>query len=105
MAGITPRERVLAAINRQEPDQVPLEVGGGSSTSMAVEGQENLKQYLALSGAAQEANKIFHVAPLGERVMLLLGSDCRPLGIGPPSRWKSPPPPEPGTFVDLWGIT
>ena len=27
MAEMTPRERVLAAINHQEPDRVPLEIG------------------------------------------------------------------------------
>jgi hypothetical protein len=27
MTEITPRERVLAAINHQEPDRVPLEIG------------------------------------------------------------------------------
>ncbi len=105
MPEMTPRERVLAAINHQEPDRVPLDIGGGSSTSIVVEGYENLKQYLGVSGETQEANRIFRVARLDERVMQRLGSDCRPLGIGPPSRWKPPPPPEPGTFVDLWGIT
>lgn len=44
MAEMTPRERVWAAVNHQEPDRVPLDIGGGSSTSIVVEGYENLKE-------------------------------------------------------------
>jgi uroporphyrinogen decarboxylase len=105
MAEMTPRERVLAAINHLEPDRVPLDIGGGNSTSIMVEGYDSLKQYLGISAETREVNKIFRVAGLDERVMQGLGSDCRPLRIGPPSQWEPPPPPELGTFVDLWGIT
>ena len=41
---MTSRERVLAAINHREPDRVPLDIGGGGSTSIVVEGYEKLKQ-------------------------------------------------------------
>jgi hypothetical protein len=34
MAEMTPRERVWAALNHQEPDRVPLDIGGGASTSI-----------------------------------------------------------------------
>ena len=44
MAEMTPRERVWAAVNKQEPDRVPLDIGGGSSTSIVVEGYEDLKE-------------------------------------------------------------
>ncbi|MFB0545938.1 MAG: uroporphyrinogen decarboxylase family protein [Anaerolineae bacterium] len=104
MAEMTPRERVRAALNHQEPDRVPLDIGGGSSTSIVVVGYEKLKQHLGVSGETKILNKIFRVARLDESVMQRLGSDCRPLGIRPPLHWK-PPPSEPGTFTDMWGIT
>lgn len=104
MSEMTSRERVLAAINHQEPDRVPLDIGGGSSTGIVVEGYEKLKQYLGMSGQTGEMNKIFRVARLNESVMQRLGSDCRPLGIKSPANW-TPPPAEPGTFTDIWGIT
>jgi uroporphyrinogen decarboxylase len=104
MAEMTPRQRVLAAINHQEPDRVPLDIGGGSSTSIVVEGYDRLKRTLRVTSDTWEMNKPFRVAGLDESVMQRLGSDCRPLGIKPPSKW-SPPPSEPGTFTDLWGIT
>ncbi len=104
MTEMTPRQRVLAAINHQEPDRVPLDIGGGSSTSIVVEGYDRLKRTMGVTGDTREMNKPFRVARLDESVMQRLGSDCRPLGIKPPSKW-SPPPSEPGTFTDLWGIT
>ncbi len=104
MAEMTPRERVLAALNHQEPDRVPLDIGSGSSTGIVVEGYEKLKRHLGVSGETRILNKIFRVARLDESVMQRLGSDCRPLGLRPPLRWQ-PPPAEPGTFTDVWGVT
>jgi uroporphyrinogen decarboxylase len=104
MAEMTPRERLWAAVNHQEPDRVPLDIGGGSSTSIVVEGYENLKERWGVLGETKIMSKIFRVARLDESVMRRLGSDCRPLGIKPPARW-TPPPAEPGTFIDMWGIT
>ena len=47
MAEMTSRERVWAALNHQKPDRVPLDIGGGASTTIVVEGYEKLKQHLA----------------------------------------------------------
>jgi uroporphyrinogen decarboxylase len=104
MAEMTPRERVWAAVNHREPDRVPLDIGGGSSTGIVVEGYDKLKEHLGVSGETRELNKIFRVARTDEEVMQRLDSDCRPLGIRPPENW-TPPPAEPGTFIDIWGIT
>jgi len=104
MAEMTPRERVWTALNHQEPDRVPLDIGGGASTSIVVEGYENLKERWSVPGETGILSKIFRVARLDESVMQRLGSDCRPLGIRPPANW-TPPPAEPGTFTDMWGVT
>lgn len=42
MAKITSRERVVRALNHEESDRVPLDIGGGSSTSIVVEGMRSL---------------------------------------------------------------
>jgi uroporphyrinogen decarboxylase len=104
MAEMTPRERVWAALNHQEPDRVPLDIGGGASTTIIEEGYEKLKENLGIKAEPRILNKIFRMARLDEAAMQRLGSDCRPLGIRPPVNW-APPPAEPGKFIDLWGIT
>jgi len=104
MTEMTSRERVMAAINFQEPDRIPLDIGGGMSTSIVEEGYEELKKYLGVTGETRVMNKTFRIAMLDEAVMQRLGCDCRPLMARPPSRWK-PSPSEPGTFKDIWGIT
>jgi uroporphyrinogen decarboxylase len=101
---MTSRERVVAAINHHEPDRVPVDIGGGSSTSISVEANERLKRHLGMEGSSAELSKIFRVAALDEKVMQRLGSDCRPLRSKSARRW-SPPPSEPGTLVDIWGVT
>lgn len=103
MAEMTSRERVLAAVNHQEPDRVPLDIGGGSSTSIVVEGYERLKQHWGLKAPPRILNEIFRVARLDEEAMARLGSDCRPITGKPLANW-SPPPSEPGTFIDIWGV-
>ncbi len=104
MAEMTSRERVWAAINHQEPDRVPLDIGGGNSTTIVVEAYERLKEYLGINLPTREMNKAFRLARLDEQVMQQLGSDCRPLLMKGPAQW-TPPPSPPGTFVDIWGIT
>ena len=101
---MTSRERVVAALNHREPDRVPVDIGGGSSTSISVEANARLQQYLGMEGNTAELSKMFRVAALDERVMQRLGSDCRPLRSKSPRRWSAPPS-EPGTLIDIWGVT
>jgi len=105
MTQMTPRQRVWAAVNHQEPDRVPLDIGGGSSTTIVIEGYEKLKKYWGINGETVIMNKPFRLAKLNEEVLLRLGSDTRPLNIKGPANWKPPATDNPDQFVDLWGIT
>lgn len=105
MAEMTSRERVQTALNHQEPDRVPLDIGGGASTTIVIEGYEQLKDSLGISGKTRIMNKVFRLARLDESVLKRLGSDCVPLGIKPPLNWTMPAPPSKDCFVDIWGIT
>lgn len=104
MAAMTSRERVITALNHREPDRVPLDIGGGTSTTIVVEGYDRLKAEWGIPGETRIMNKAFRLARLDEDVMMRLGSDTRPLTIKGPANW-TPPPAEPGYFVDLWGVT
>ena len=100
---MTSRERVQMALNHEEPDRVPLDIGGGSSSSIVVEGYENLKRHLGVYSESKILNRVFRVARLDNALLRRLGSDCHPLGVGPPQKW-SPPPSESGSFIDIWGL-
>ena len=44
MTSLTSRQRVLTACRHQEPDRVPIDIGGGTSTTLVVEAYDNLKR-------------------------------------------------------------
>ena len=55
---------MLATLDYQEPDHVPVDVGGGYSASMSVERYENLKQYLGITRESEALDSIFRIAKL-----------------------------------------
>jgi uroporphyrinogen decarboxylase len=103
MKEMTSRERVIAAVNHQEADRVPVDIGGGSNTSISIEGYERLKGLLGIQSPTRTMNMLFRVAELDRRVIDTLGGDCLPLRSRSPRRWTSPPS-EPDTYIDMWGI-
>ncbi len=104
MPSLTSRQRVLTALDHREPDRVPIDFGGGTSTTLVVEAYDNLKRHLDLDlGETRTLSKIYRSARLDEVVMQRLSSDCYPLRGRGPANW-TPPPTEPGTFVDFWGV-
>jgi uroporphyrinogen decarboxylase len=50
---MTSRDRVLRALNHQEPDRVPLDLGGTHDSSIVVEGYERLKAHFGVSTPTQ----------------------------------------------------
>lgn len=103
MAKMTSRERVQAALRHQERDRVPLDIGGGNSTTLLVETYENVKDYLGISAPTHIMSKAFRSAELDEETLVRLGSDVRPVRTKPPKNW-TPPASEPGTFIDGFGV-
>jgi len=103
MAKMTSRERVVAALNHQEPDLVPIDFGSGMSTSLVVEAYDKFKSVVGIPGEITVLSKLFRVARLDEAAMVRLNSDCRPIQTKSPTRW-TPPATERGTYVDIWGI-
>lgn len=47
---MTSRERILAAINHEEPDYVPLDLGATPSSGISAIAYNNLKKYLGMTG-------------------------------------------------------
>jgi len=47
-SGMTSRERIITALNHQEPDRIPIDLGGMDSTGITGIAYRNLKRYLGL---------------------------------------------------------
>ncbi len=81
---MTSRERVLAALNHQEPDRVPLDLGGTFVTSIAATTLDRLRRHLGLEHLPVKVYDCWQMLgevewDLVERLQL----DCLP--VNPPS--------------------
>jgi uroporphyrinogen decarboxylase len=103
MPGMSPRRRVLLALNHREPDLVPLDIGGGGSTTILAEGYGKLKQYLGVRTETRMMSELFRSVLLDECVMQRLGSDFRPLLLKSPRKRRRAGAAA-GTVMDAWGI-
>jgi len=101
---LTSRERVLLALNHQEPDRVPIVFGADGSTAMLVPAYQNLKRYLGIECETQLFDRAFQYARIDEEVMVRFEADVRTL-LGPASLRCAPVNGPDDTFTDYWGIT
>ncbi len=97
------RERVIKTINHQEPDRVPLDIGGGTSTTIVIEAYDKLKEYLGIKEKTEIMSKTFRLAKISETMIKELGSDCYPLGIKGSKKLKSKEV-DSGSYIDAWGV-
>ena len=49
MKTMSHRGRILTALNHEEPDRVPVDLGGTTATSMFADAYEHLKGYLGIN--------------------------------------------------------
>jgi len=99
-----PRERVLRALNHQEVDRVPIDLGGTQNSTMCAGAYENFKRFLGVETATRELSRVFETVIMDEAVLSRLPVDTRGVYARPPAvsrtRWL-----DDRTFVDEWGIT
>jgi uroporphyrinogen decarboxylase len=103
---LTSRERVLYALNHQEPDRVPIMFGGSGATSMLAPAYERLKGHLGTlrDRETQVSSRTFQYTLLDEEVMVRFGSDFRPLLPGPAHSTLARQVSD-DTIIDEWGTT
>ena len=93
------RERVEKTLNHQEPDKVPIDLGG-LVTTIEAEAYEDLKRYLHLKTETMVMIRA-HVAP-DEEVLKKFEIDTRYLWPYPTQKWVDVNKQD--TIVDSWGI-
>jgi len=83
------RERVLAALNHQEPDRVPIDLGSSVVTSITKGAYVAVRRELGLPARPVEiADQVQQLAHVEEDLLARLGVDFRGVQPNPPSNWK-----------------
>jgi uroporphyrinogen decarboxylase len=99
---MTPRERVLAALNHQEPDQVPTALGGGPY-GLVDELYLKLLKVFDLGGPVKPFRSGHNISYLDDRVFERLGVDTRYVWPGASPSSPSRETEDPNIFLDGYG--
>ena len=103
MKKMSPRERMLVALNNQPPDRVPLDLGSHPNASIHVKAYEKFKSYLGIQSETKLMHKWMQVAVVDEEVLRKFDIDTRRLALGgrdnPLERDL-----DDVTYIDRWGV-
>lgn len=102
------RERVLRALNHEEADRVPIDLGGTAATVMTIQAWERLRQHLGLppDTPVQWTRRESQTVWPAEAALQILDTDVRGLTLGLPRGWQDVEIDDPHffhTFRDEWG--
>ncbi len=95
------RERVLAAINHQEPDRVPIDLGSVGPTGIHILAYKRLLEVLGIEEAVKLRDVVGQLAEPSERVLELVGADVRGVRVGGSA--YNPHVQSQTELVDHWG--
>ena len=84
---MTPRERVLRALNHDVPDRVPIDLGG-NQTGIHKNAFQKLALYLGLPDEVEIMDAVQQLARPSERMLERFHVDTRYVAAGPASTWK-----------------
>ena len=84
---MTPRQRVLRALNHEIPDRVPIDLGG-NQTGIHKNAYRKLALYLGLPDEVDIMDAVQQLARPSERVLERFHVDTRYVAAGPASTWK-----------------
>jgi uroporphyrinogen decarboxylase len=101
---MTGRQRVLAALNHEQPDRVPMDLGSTRDSSMVLGGYRELKEHLGIAGEDRIISRMMQAVEFDQAVLDALEIDTQ--GVFPPG-------PDAGGDVELeadayrdeWGVT
>lgn len=84
---MTHRERIISALQHEEPDRVPVDLGSTESSGIMAIAYNRLKKHLGLSGRTQIFDIMQMIAKVEDPVVEAVGSDAVALLIEP-KQWK-----------------
>ena len=96
----THRDRILAALAREEADRVPIDFGSTGASSITLEAYERLKQHLGLMHETEVMSTTGQLALPDDSVLERFDVDTRYLGYGLDMKVI-----DEHTYIDEWGTT
>lgn len=103
---MTHRERIQSALNHQQPDRVPLDLGSTLASTMTIGARDRLRAHLGLPSDQPPA--VFfrrsHTVIPDDAILERFDVDARALLLGAPEN-RPDRDISAGTFVDEWGVT
>lgn len=103
-AEMTPRERVIACLNHQEPDRVPIALGQATGDGITLVAYQNLLRHLGMdAGRAQLREGWAQLGRVDEEVLRRFRVDMRGIGLGAPDGGKDTWLDD-NTVQDEWGV-
>lgn len=100
---LTSKERINLALNHQEPDRVPLDIGGINNTCMHLEIEKKVKQALSLEDHGYLIKStVQKVVVPDQSIVDHFGVDTCSIYFNETRPWIEN---EDGTFTDMWGLT
>ena len=103
MASITHRERVLAALNHEATDRVPIDFGGTQVSTIFHTAYDALKQQLGMTHPTRTFSDIRRIAMPDDEMLERFDVDTRFLSTG--GTYIAKQRIDDTTVIDEWGIT
>lgn len=101
--GMNGRQCVLAALNHEEPERLPIDLGGRHAT-LHIKVQRALRAHLGLEGGEDTFRQFWlQTVDVDPRINELLGGDVVAFGTGAPDSWHMDLDEGTGIFHDEWG--
>ncbi len=91
------------ALNHREPDRVPIDLGGTTTSTISAVALENLKSQLNLRSETRLMSPIFLTAYPDDQLIQRFGVDVKMVTANPPAGFDLKTTPE-GRIVDEWGV-
>ena len=99
---MTSKERVYAALNHEEADRVPLDIGAINNTAMHQIIEKKIKERLGLVDHGYMIKSLFQLITVPDpSIVNYFGVDTCSIYLNESTPWKDNGD---GTFTDMWGI-